>query len=152
MKKAWWILFFAFVCVLFVNPQGFFGDNSSVRPFSVVVMVIGILRVYLFFPEEKYQSEGIPLLRAHFSNNPNCCVLRVPSGILSRNIVTFSGATHNAKKRRRLIRELKAIKGVRRVGIYPCRILIKKNDSTEWDEIVPKVEAFMLRYLDLVDA
>ena len=82
-------------------------------------------------------------LKHQFFPNPNYCNLRVTGQVTREMILTFT----SPGKKTQMINNLFRIKGIIRVEPEPYNVLIEKENSVDWQEILPEAEKIIIQHL-----
>jgi len=82
-------------------------------------------------------------LNDQFFPNPNYCTLRVTGQVTREMILTM---THTEKKMP-MMEDLFRIEGIKRVIPEPYYVKIEKEDSFNWQEILPQAKKIVIRHL-----
>jgi hypothetical protein len=78
-----------------------------------------------------------------FYSNPNCCTLHVSGKVTSDMISTLT----IPEKRESVIQDLIEIKGIKKITPQPYDVMIEKEDTCDWQEILPAAERVAIQHL-----
>lgn len=82
-------------------------------------------------------------LRHQFYPNPDYCSFHVSGKITREMILTFT----SPEKKTPLIDDLFRIKGVKRVILRHCEVMLEKESVSDWEEILPEAKKIIIQHL-----
>lgn len=82
-------------------------------------------------------------LQQKFHPNPNFCTLHVTGRVTRDMILTFTSPEKNTP----MVNDLSRIKGMKRITPEPYDVTIEKDDSFDWQQILPEAEKIIIQYL-----
>jgi hypothetical protein len=82
-------------------------------------------------------------LEQKFHPNPDYCTLRVTGQVTSDMIVALT----NPERSTLLINDLFGIKGIKKVEPEPYYVTIERENSFEWQKILPEAEKIITKHL-----
>ncbi len=82
-------------------------------------------------------------LKQNFHPNPNYCTLHVSGQVTRDMILTLTSPEKNTT----MINDLSRIKGMKRITPEPYDVTIEKEDSFDWQQILPEAEKIIIPHL-----
>ncbi len=82
-------------------------------------------------------------VKQEFYPNPNYCTLHVSGQVTRDMILTLTSPEKNTP----MMNALSAIKGMKRITPEPYDVTMEKEESFNWQEILPEAEKIVIQHL-----
>ena len=82
-------------------------------------------------------------LKQRFYPNPDYCTLHISGQVTRDMILAFTSPEKNAP----MINALSKIEGMKRITPEPYDVTMEKEESIDWQEILPEAEKIVIQHL-----
>lgn len=79
--------------------------------------------------------------------NPDYCIIHVSERVIHRHVTTFDSPGAQPEEMTPMVHELFGVKGVSEIILRAYEVSIIKGSVFSWEEILPQVEAVILKHL-----